>query len=56
LTTIVTYQDYVSGFLAIFNHVDRNYQKFYRSVEKLSKCDKFKRKSILEDKITDFQC
>ncbi|MCH8263480.1 MAG: aminopeptidase [Proteobacteria bacterium] len=56
LTTVITYQDYVSGFLTIFNHEYRNYQKFYESVEKLSKCDKFRRKSILEDKITYFQC
>lgn len=56
LTTVITYQDYVSGFLTIFHHEYGNYQKFYESVEKLSKCDKYKRKSILEDKITDFQC
>ena len=56
LITVITYQDYVSGFLTIFNHEYRNYQKFYESVEKLSKCDKFRRKSILEDKITYFQC
>lgn len=56
LTSVITYQDYVSGFLTIFNHEHGNYQKFYGSVEKLSKCDKFRRKSILEDKITEFQC
>ncbi len=56
LTSVITYQDYVSGFLTIFNHEHGNYQKFYESVEKLSKCDNYKRKSILEDKITDFQC
>ena len=56
LTSVITYQDYVSGFLTIVNHEHGNYQKFYGSVEKLSKCDKFRRKSILEDKITEFQC
>lgn len=56
LTSVITYQDYVSGFLTIFNHEYGNYQKFYGSVEKLSKCDKFRRKSILENKITEFQC
>ena len=56
LTSVITYQDYVSGFLTIFNHEHGNYQKFYGSVEKLSKCDKFRRKSILENKITEFQC
>jgi len=56
LTSVITYQDYVSGFLTIFNHEHGIYQKFYESVEKLSKCDKYKRKSILEDMITDFQC
>jgi len=56
LASVITYQDYVSGFLTIFNHEHGNYQKFYESVEKLSKCDKYRRKSILEDNITDFQC
>ncbi len=56
LASVITYQDYVSGFLAIFNRVHGNYQKFHKLVEKLSKCDKYKRKSILENNITDFQC
>jgi predicted aminopeptidase len=56
LATVITYQEYVSGFLTIFNHSHRNYEKFYESVEKLSRCDIFKRKSILENNITEFQC
>ena len=56
LATVITYQEYVSGFLTIFNHTHKNYEKFYESVEKLSKCDIFKRKSILENSITEFQC
>lgn len=56
LATVITYQDYVAGFLALFQHVHGNYQKFYELVKKLSNCDKVRRKSILEDNITDFQC
>ena len=56
LTTVITYQDYVAGFLALYNHVGENHQNFYKLVQKLSICDKVRRKSILEDKITDFQC
>ena len=56
LATVTTYQDYVSGFLTLFHHVDGNYQNFYDIVNELSKCDKVRRKSILEDNITDFQC
>jgi len=56
LATVITYQDYVSGFLAIFNHSHGNYEQFYESVEKLSKCDVSKRKSILENSITEFKC
>ena len=56
LATVITYQDYVSGFLALFHHVGGNYQNFYDLVTKLSKCDKVRRNSILEANITDFQC
>jgi len=56
LTTVITYQDYAAGFLALFQHVGENHQKFYDLVTKLGKCDKVRRKSILENKITDFQC
>ena len=56
LATVITYQDYVSGFLTIFNHSHGNYEKFYESVEKLGKCDISKRKSILVNSITEFQC
>jgi len=56
LTTVITYQDYVAGFLALYNHVGENHQNFYKLVQKLSICDKVRRKSILEEKVTDFQC
>lgn len=56
LATVITYQDYAAGFLALFHHVGENHQKFYDLVVELGKCDKVSRKSILEDKITVFQC
>jgi predicted aminopeptidase len=56
LITVITYQDYVSGFLALFHHVDENYQNFYELVLKLSNCDKVRRDSIFENNITEFQC
>ncbi len=56
LVTVITYQNYVAGFLALFHYVGENHQKFYDLVAKLGKCDKVRRKSILEDKITVFQC
>ena len=56
LASVITYQEHVSGFLAIFDRDHGNYQKFHESVEKLSKCDKHKRKSILVNNITVFQC
>ena len=56
LATVITYQDYVAGFLALFHHVGENHQNFYELVLKLSNCDKVRRKSILENSITEFQC
>ncbi len=56
LATVITYQDYVSGFLAIFNKDAGNYQRFYDSIAMLSQCGLDKRKFILENNITDFQC
>ena len=56
LATVITYQDYVAGFLALFHHVGGNYQKFYEFVKNLGNCDNVTRKSILEDKVTVFQC
>jgi predicted aminopeptidase len=56
LATVITYQDYVAGFLALFHHVGENHQNFYELVLKLSNCDKVRRNSILENSITEFQC
>ncbi|MEA3482150.1 MAG: aminopeptidase [Pseudomonadota bacterium] len=56
LATVITYQDYVAGFLTLFHHVGGNYQKFYEFVKYLGNCDNVTRKSILEDKVTVFQC
>ena len=56
LATVITYQDYVAGFLALFHHVGENHQSFYELVLKLSNCDKVRRNSILENNITEFQC
>jgi predicted aminopeptidase len=56
LATVITYQDYVSGFLVLFHHVHENYQNFYELVKKLGNCDKVRRKAILEDSVTVFQC
>ena len=56
LATVITYQDYVAGFLALFHHVGENHQNFYELVLKLSNCDKVRRNSILENNITEFQC
>jgi len=56
LATVITYQDYVAGFLKLFHHVGGNYQKFYEFVKHLGNCDNVTRKSILEDKVTVFQC
>ncbi len=56
LATVITYQDYVAGFLTLFHHVHGNYQNFYELVKYLGNCNKFTRKSILENKVTVFQC
>ena len=56
LATVITYQDYVAGFLALFHQTHGNYLNFYDLVKKLANCDKVTRKSILEDKVTVFQC
>jgi predicted aminopeptidase len=56
LATVITYQDYVAGFLALFQHVGENHQNFYELVLRLSNCDKVRRNSILENNITEFQC
>jgi predicted aminopeptidase len=56
LATVITYQDYVAGFLELFHHTHGNYLNFYDLVKKLANCDKVTRKSILEDKVTVFQC
>lgn len=56
LATVITYQDYVSGFLSIFNNAAGNYQRFYESVTTLSQCKPGKRKFVLENNITDFRC
>ena len=56
LATVITYQDYVAGFMALFHHVGENHQNFYVLVLKLSNCDKVRRNSILENNITEYQC
>ena len=56
LATVITYQDYVAGFLALFHHVGENHQNFYELVLRLSNCDKVRRNSILENNITEYQC
>ena len=56
LATVITYQDYVAGFLALFHHVGENHQNFYELVLKLSNCDIDRRNTILENNITEYQC
>lgn len=56
LAAIVTYQQYTSSFINIFNKLDRDLERFYSLIKSLSQCRQMKRKEILIEEEIKFEC
>ncbi len=56
LAAIVTYRQYTSSFISIFNKLDRDLDRFYSLIISLSHCKQMKRKEILNAQEIKFEC
>ncbi len=56
LAAIVTYQQYASSFINIFNKLDRDLERFYTLIKSISYCSQMKRKEILIAEEIKFEC
>lgn len=56
LAAIVTYQQYASSFMNIYNKLDRNLERFYSLIISLSQCKQMKRIEILIAEEIKFEC
>lgn len=56
LAAIVTYRQYASSFLGIFNKLNRDLERFYSFIKSLSQCKQMKRKEILTAQKIKFGC
>ncbi|GJM04192.1 MAG: aminopeptidase [marine bacterium B5-7] len=56
LAAIVTYQQYASSFINIFNKLDKDLNRFYSLIKSLSHCKQMKRKEILDAQEIKFEC
>lgn len=56
LAAIVTYREYVSKFLTIYEKLGNDLAKFYSYSKSLSKCKPMKRKEILNKQEIEFEC
>ena len=56
LSAIVTYQQYASSFIGIFDKLDRDLERFYSLIKSLSECKQMKRNEILIAKEIKFEC
>ena len=56
LAAIVTYRQYASSFLGIFNKLDRDLERFYSFIKSLSQCKQMKRKGILIAQEIKIEC
>jgi predicted aminopeptidase len=56
LAAIVTYRQYTSSFLGIFNKLDKDLNRFYSLMKSLSLCKQMKRKEILIAQQIKFEC
>jgi len=56
LTAIVTYRQYVSSFLDIYEKLQKDLTKFYSFTRSLSNCKVMKRKEILKKREIEIEC
>ncbi len=56
LASIVTYKEYVSDFLEIYEKFEKDLPKFYSFSKSLSDCKPMKRKGILKNREIEFEC
>ncbi len=56
LAAIVTYRQYVSSFLDIYEKLQKDLTKFYSFTRSLSTCKVMKRKEILKNREIEFEC
>ena len=56
LAATVTYHQYASSFINIFNKLNKDLNRFYSLIESLSHCKQMKRKEILNAQEIMFEC
>jgi len=56
LSAVITYREYVPGFLALLNSVNNDLPGFYDVVTDLGKCDPALRHQILSARLTEYDC
>jgi predicted aminopeptidase len=56
LSAVITYREYVPGFLALLNSVNNDLPKFYNAVSDLGKCSPKLRHQILGAQLTEYDC
>ena len=56
LLAVITYRDYLPGFMALLTHTGGDLVEFYRLAEELGQCPAAARKQILGQQRTEFDC
>lgn len=56
LAAVVTYQQYTSSFIKVFNKLGRDLERFYSLIKSLSKCKQVERAKILTSEEIKFEC
>jgi predicted aminopeptidase len=56
LSAVITYREYVPGFLTLLNSVNNNFPRFFDAVTELGKCNPELRHQILSSQLIEYDC